>query len=148
MSTYTQFLYHIVFATKNRQPVLLPPGRPEFFLYLAGILRRRDSEILAINGVEDHVHLLVSLHPSVCLADLIKDLKLASGQWIRRKEIFPAFRYWQDGYSAFTCSVRERAAVIRYIKKQEEHHKQVSFRDELKAFLVRAGIEFDARYLP
>ena len=90
--TYTQILYHIVFATKDRVPALVKEGRPELFSYLGGILRNRKSEILAINGVDDHVHLLVSLHPMVCLADLVKDLKLGSGQWIRRNNKFRNFQ--------------------------------------------------------
>lgn len=148
MATYTQIIYHIVFAVKNRDAVLLQPGRPELFRYLAGVLKKRQSFVFIINGVADHVHLLTTLHPTVTLADLVKDLKVASSSWIKKQKLFPDFRHWQDGYSAFTVSVRERAAVIRYIEKQEAHHAQTSFRDELKALLTRAGIPFDERFLP
>ncbi|HTL53046.1 MAG TPA: IS200/IS605 family transposase [Planctomycetota bacterium] len=146
--SYTQIFYHVVFATKDRTPALIQDGRPDLFSYCAGILRNCHSEILAINGVEDHLHLLISLHPTVALADLVKNLKLASGQWLRRDNRFPHFRYWQDNYAAFTVSVRERAAVIQYIRGQEAHHKHVSFREELIEMLKRAQIRYDERYLP
>lgn len=148
MATYTQILYHIVFATKNREPVLLDAGRPELFRYLAGVLKHRQSFVFIVNGVADHIHILATLHPSVPLADLVKDMKVASSSWIKLKKQFPHFHYWQDGYSAFTVSVRERDAVIRYIESQEKHHAKTSFHDELKELLRRAGIDFDERYLP
>lgn len=100
-----------------------------------------------INGVEDHIHILTSLHPSVCLSDLVKDIKVSSSKWIKENGVFPHFTHWQDGYGAFTDNDREKKRLIEYIKKQETHHKKVSFVDEYKALLLEAGIEFDDKYL-
>jgi hypothetical protein len=100
-----------------------------------------------INGVEDHFHIFTSLHPTVCLSDLVKDIKVSTSKWMKEDGGFPAFTHWQDGYGAFTVSQSDKGAVIEYIKSQQEHHKKVSFRDELRALLVKYGVEFDERYL-
>ena len=84
---------------------------------------------------------------TVALADLIKDIKVASSQWIKEEKAFPRFSHWQDGYGAFTVSHNDKDAVIEYIKNQEEHHRQVSFKDELREFLIKHGVTFDEKYL-
>ncbi len=100
-----------------------------------------------MNGVEDHIHILASLHPSVCLADLVKDIKTGSSKWIKEKNFFPAFSNWQDGYAAFSQSFEDKDALIEYIKNQEEHHRVHSFTEELIRRLDEAGIEYDPKYL-
>ena len=105
------------------------------------------SHLYRINGVEDHVHIFTSLHPTVCLAELIKDLKVASNEWIKEQKAFPGFTNWQDSYGAFTHSNNDKDRIIEYIKNQQEHHKQESFTDEFRRLLVEAGIEFDEKYL-
>ncbi len=147
MSTYTQICYHIVFSTKNRQPVLTPARREDLFRYIWGIINNHEGHLYRINGVEDHVHILSDLHPTVCLADLVKAIKTGSSKWIKENGIFPEFGHWQDGYGAFTQSPPDKDAVIEYIKRQEEHHRCTSFVDEYRELLKRAGIEFDERYL-
>ncbi|MGH7142999.1 MAG: IS200/IS605 family transposase [Planctomycetota bacterium] len=148
MATFTQIVYHVVFAAKDRRPVFHKENREELFRYLTGVLKRRQSLLFVINGVEDHLHILTTLHPSVALADLVKDLKVSSSGWIKRKQLFPGFKGWQDGFAAFTCSARERKNVIRYIENQEEHHRRRTFREEFVAMLKLAGVEYDDRYLP
>ncbi len=147
MSTYTQIYYHIVFSTKDRAPALAADKREAFFRYTWGILKNKECHLYRINGVEDHLHILTSVHPTVCLADLVKDIKTSTSKWIKENGVFPAFTHWQDGYGAFTVSHDAKDAVIDYIKNQQEHHKKVSFRDELRGLLVRFGVEFDERYL-
>ena len=147
MSTYTQICYHVVFSTKGREPVLKAPRREELFRYIGGILKNRQSHLLRINGVEDHLHILTSLHPTVSLADLVKDIKTGSAHWNKEKSVFPMFSHWQDGYAAFTHSPREIDGLIEYIKGQEEHHRRTTFGEEYRKLLVEAGIEFDERYL-
>jgi REP element-mobilizing transposase RayT len=102
MSTYTQILYQIVFSTKEREPVLLKDNRPDLFRYIWGILKNQHCHLYRMNGVEDHPetsgHIVTHLHPSVTLADLIKDIKIASSKWIKEKGIFKNFVNWQDGY--------------------------------------------------
>ncbi len=147
MSTYTQVYYHIVFSTKDRVPSLLADKREDLFRYIWGILKNNKSHVYRINGVEDHIHILASLHPTVCLANLVKDIKTGTSKWIKENNVFPGFTHWQDGYGAFTVSHSDKDAVIEYIKNQQEHHKRGSFRDELLGLLVQFGIQFDEQYL-
>jgi len=147
MSTFTQIYYHIVFSTKNREPVLRADGREELFRYIWGIIRNKNSHLYRINAVEDHLHILSSLHPSIALADFIKDIKVASNGWIQEQKIFPHFKGWQDGYGAFTESHADKDRLIEYIKNQQEHHRKETFLDEYRRLLKEAGIEFDEKYL-
>lgn len=96
MSTYTQILYQIVYSTKYREPILTKKGRPELFKQMSGLLRNRNCHLYRINGVEDHLHIATHIHPSVALADLVKDLKLSATDFIKANRIFPDFNGWQD----------------------------------------------------
>lgn len=147
MSTYTQILYQIVFSTKNRERTLARSQRKELFNYISGILEHKKCHLYQINGVEDHLHILTHLHASVALADLVKDIKLASTKFIKEKDIFPLFNGWQDGYAAFTYSIDRKETLISYIQNQEEHHKVKSFREEYIDLLNEHGITFDEKYL-
>jgi len=147
VSTYTQILYHIVFSTKNRECSLKSGGREALLRYMWGVIKNKKSHLYRINGVEDHVHILSSLHPTVTLADFIKDIKVSSSKWIKEDGVFPGFTGWQDGYGAFTHSWPEKGALIEYVKDQKNHHATVSFRDEYRRMLEEAGIKFDERFL-
>ena len=147
MSTFTQICYHVVFSTKDREPVLLAENREQLFRYTWGILKNKDCHLDRIGGVEDHVHILTGLHPMIALAELVKDIKTGTSKWIKENAVFPGFTHWQDGYGAFTVSYSDKDAVIEYIKNQPEHHKRVSFKDELREFLVKHGVKFDEKYL-
>jgi putative transposase len=147
MSTYTQIYYHLVFLTKDRVPALLPDKRESLFRYTGGILKNKDCHLYRIGGVEDHVHILTSLHPTMALADLIREIKIGTSKWIKENAAFPNFTHWQDDYGAFAVSHNDRHDVIEYIKNQEEHHKRISFRDELRELLEKFGVSFDEKYL-
>ena len=147
MSTYTQILYQIIFSTKERKRVLLEKNRAQLFKYIWGILKKKNCHLYRINGVEDHIHIFTHIHPSVSLADLIKDIKLASSDMIKNKKIFPGFSKWQIGYGAFTCSIHEKDKVIKYVKNQVIHHKTETFIDEYWRLLKDHEIEFDEKYL-
>ena len=147
MSTYTQIYYHIVFSTKGRARVLLQSGRESLFRYVWGIIEKRRSRLYRINGTSDHLHILAALHPTVALADFVKEIKTGSSYWIKSNRVFPEFSNWQDGYGAFTHSRRDKDRLIEYIKRQEEHHRKLSFADELRALLVEAGVKFDEKRL-
>jgi REP element-mobilizing transposase RayT len=147
MSTYTQICYHLVFSTKSREPVLKADRREALFRYIWGILKNRESHLYRINGVEDHLHILTSLHPTVSLADLVKDIKTGAAHWIKEHSVFPMFAHWQDGYAAFTHSQGEIDGLIEYIKGQKEHHRRTTFVEEYRTLLLEAGIEFDERYM-
>ena len=147
MSTYTQIYYHLVFSTRDRQPVLRTDFKEDLLRYIWGIVKNRNCYLHRINSVPDHLHMLIDLHPTVDLASLVRDMKTSTTLWIRQKLQIARFPGWQDGYGAFTKSHQERDMIIEYIKNQEEHHKRVSFVDELKNLLMQEGIEYDERYL-
>lgn len=147
-STYIESCHHIVFATKGRERVLLKERREDLFRYIWGIVKNHDCHLYRINGVEDHLHILTSLHPTVALADLVKDIKVASALWIKENRAFPDFTHWQDGYGAITVSHRDRDTVIEYIKQQEEHHRTKSYLDELRDLLTAHGMTLDEQNLP
>ena len=147
MSTYTQILYQIVFSTKNRERTLLKEKRKELFKYIWGILKNKNCHMYRINGVEDHLHIATHIHPSISLSSLVKDIKLASSDYIKDKRLFEKFGGWQDGYGAFTYSIKEKDRLIEYIKNQEEHHRKKTFREEYIKLLEEHGIEFNEKYL-
>ena len=147
MSTYTQILYQIVFSTKRREKILTKDGREELFKYISGILVRKRCHLYRINGVEDHLHIVTHLHQSVALASLVKDIKLASSDYIKKNGLFPDFKGWQEGYRAFTYSIHAVRNLIEYVKNQEEHHRKETFREEFIHLLHEHGVEFDERYL-
>lgn len=147
MSTYTQILYQIVFSTKNREPLLLAENRAELYKYIWGILKNKKCHLYQIGGVSDHIHIITHLHPSISLASLIKDIKLASSDYVKSQKLFNAFNGWQDGYGAFTYAIDAKDNLINYVKSQEEHHKKKTFTDEYKELLKEHKIEFDEKYL-
>jgi REP element-mobilizing transposase RayT len=145
-STHTNLLYHIIFATKNREPVIAAEWRPRLHEYLGGAVRGLGGVPQGVGGVADHVHLLVGLKPTHCLSDFMRDLKKNSSVWISETIPVPSF-HWQEGYAAFTVSASVKASVRQYIAGQEEHHRHKTFREELVEFLKKSGIDYDERYL-
>jgi len=144
---YTQILYQIVYSTKNRKPVLKEERQAELFKYLCGILKNKKCHVYIINGVEDHIHIVTHLHPTVALSSLIKDMKIASSKWIKEKNIFSDFSGWQDKYGAFTYSIKDKDRLIEYVKNQKKHHKTKSFKEEFIELLNEHKIDFDEKYL-
>jgi REP element-mobilizing transposase RayT len=140
-------LYQIVFSTKYRTPVLTKENRPELFKYIWGILEKKKCHLYRINGVEDHIHIVTHIHPTVAIASLIKDIKVASSDFIKANGLFPDFENWQIGYAAFTYSFSAKNGLIEYVKNQEEHHKVQTFREELIELLEEHGVQFEEKYL-
>jgi len=147
MSTYTQILYQIVFSTKNREKTLLESEREEIYKYIWGILKNKKCHLYRIGGTEDHIHIVTHIHPMIAVSDLIKDIKLATSNYIKSENIFLGFNGWQEGYGAFTYAITAKDNLIEYVKNQKEHHNKVSFRDEYISLLQEHGIEFDKKYL-
>ncbi len=143
--SYTNLLYHIVFSTKDRRPFIRREWRPRIHSYLGGIIRGMNGVAEMVGGVEDHVHLLASLRPVHCVADVLRDLKRDSTNWV--KENFDCGFAWQEGYAAFTVSPSAIGSVRSYIGNQEAHHGKHSFTNELREFLGKAGIAYDEKYL-
>ena len=145
-STHFSLHYHIVFSTKDRAPILTAPWRERLHAYLGGIVREMNGVAEAVGGVADHVHLLLGLRATHCLADVVREFKASSSRWMHTDAGMPAFA-WQEGYGAFTVSPTHRDAVQRYIARQEEHHRTRTFQEEYVDFLQRGGVEYDERYL-
>ena len=139
---------HLVFSTKHRLPVFQDMAlRDQLHAYLGEISNRLDCPIIRVGGVEDHVHLLACLGRTTSLADWVKELKRASNSWVRSHfPSHPQFE-WQAGYAAFSVSQSQVDAVIKYITNQSEHHRRVSFQDEVRALLQRHGLAWDEKYV-
>ncbi len=147
MSTYTQILYQIVFSTYKREPSIVPEKKEQLFRYIWGCMEKRNCKLYRINGVEDHLHIITHLHPSQSLADLVHDIKLASGNYIKRNALFPYFNGWQKGYGAFTYTNKEKQALVQYVMNQEAHHRTVDLKDEYIGLLIAHEIEYNEDFL-
>jgi REP element-mobilizing transposase RayT len=147
MSSYRQIYYHIVFGTKSHKQTLTVEFSEEIYKYIWGIIKNKNCKLYRINGYRDHVHILSDLHPSLALADYVKEIKIASSVWIKNHGKFPNFDGWAEGYASFTISHDDRNRIIDYIKNQKEHHKTETFIDEYRRLLKEYGIEFDEKYL-
>ena len=145
-STHLSLHYHIVFGTKEHAPVIDKSWRPRLHAYLGGILKSLGGIPQAVGGVSDHVHLLVGLKATHCLADTLREVKSVSSLWVHNEIQFPSFA-WQEGYGAFTVSSSNCERVAQYIAEQEEHHRTRSFREEYLELLKRTGAKFDERYV-
>jgi len=147
MSTYTQILYQLVFSTKDRKKTLSAEKRTDLYKYIWGILKNKKCHTYRINGIENHLHIIFTLHPTVSLSSLIKDIKLSSSEYIKINSLFKHFDGWQDGYGAFTYSIKEKNRLIEYVKNQENHHKLKTFKEEFIELLDAHNIDFDEKYL-
>jgi REP element-mobilizing transposase RayT len=145
-STYLSLHFHLVFSTKDRAPFIKDKWISQLHEYLGGTVTGLGGFPQGAGGVADHVHLLVGLKATHCLADFMRELKKASSVWVH-EVIGDADFAWQEGYSAFTVSPTARGAVKHYIANQAEHHRVKSYREELIEMLHRAEVEFDERYL-
>ncbi len=138
---------HIVFSTKHREPILEPDVRPRLHEIIGGILRDHSSSLIAAGGTDDHIHLLVSLGRTISVADAVRFIKSNSSSWIHREFAHLREFQWQEGYGAFAASYSNVDAVKAYIANQEEHHRRMSYQDELRELLTRHEIEWDERYV-
>jgi REP element-mobilizing transposase RayT len=140
MSAYRQILYHIVFRTKYSEPTICSEYAPNLYKYIYGIIKNNKCVLYRINGI------LSDLHPSVALADYIKDIKVSSSKWMKASGYFPDFKGWAIKYCALTYSYKEKEIIIRYIKNQQEHHKVESFQDEITRLFKEHGIDMDEKW--
>ena len=146
VASFACLYYHLVFATKGREPLVTAEIRPRLWAYIGGVIGSQSGVALAIGGTADNVHILASLPKNRTIPDLLREIKANSSRWVH--ETFPHPRFaWQDGYAAFTISVRGLPQVKAYIERQEEHHREVGFEDEFRSFLAEHGVECDERYV-
>lgn len=144
--TYSQLLYHIVFSTKKRAPLISNDIAERLHSYLGGIVRAERAAPLEIGGVEDHVHLLIRGRTDDSLANLVRTTKSRSSLWVHQTWPDLADFAWQEGYAAFTVSASQEETVRRYIRNQREHHAKETFLSELERLLNAHGVDFDPAY--
>ncbi len=145
--TYTDLLAHVVFSTKDRTPSLDAELKVRLFPYMGGIIRELGGTSLLINGPTDHVHVLLVSPGKIALSELVGKLKANSSGWVHREFSGLGSFAWQTGYAAFSASHSQRETVLNYIANQEEHHRKVSFKEELVMFLKKHEIGYDERYI-
>ncbi len=142
--TYTKAHFHIVFSTRSRQKLIAKSVQPRLWAYMAGICSNVGMFALAIGGIEDHVHSLVELPPTMSVSKAVNLLKSNSSVWMNDQRLD---FHWQEGYGAFAVSVSNLAAVKRYVLNQEARHRNMTFQDEYIALLKKHGVEYDSRYV-
>ena len=146
-NTYTQIHIQFVFAVKHRDGLIHTSFKDELYQYISGIIKNNNHKLLAINGMPDHVHVLVGMRPTQSVSDLLQDIKGSSSKWINDKKFLRVRFEWQEGYGAFSYAKSEVNSVIRYIQNQEEHHRTKSFKEEYLMLLKDFDVEFDERYI-
>jgi len=143
--TSGNILLHFIFSTEGRRPLIKPDFRDSLFAYVGGIVCEMNDTALIINGVNDHVHLLIRSRPDHSASEIARTVKTNSSRWVREKHS-PDFG-WQTGYGVFSVSESNVVSVTRYIAEQEMHHKKRSFQEEYLAFLKKNHVEYDTRYI-
>ena len=146
-STFSQIYIQTVFAVSGRLSLITPDFKEELYKYITGIVRNKNQKLLSINGMADHIHILIGLRPAMALADLVRDIKSDSSEWINRKKLARGKFAWQEGYGAFSYGHSQLDTIIRYIQNQERHHRRRSFKNEYLALLRKFEIEFKEEYV-
>ena len=145
--TYTQIYIQLVFAVKNREAVIQPNIQNEVFSFITGTINSMGHKALAVNGLADHVHILVGLHPKMAVSDLVKEVKRSSTNFINQKNWMPGKFQWQPGFGGFSYSRSQIDQVINYIRNQKIHHKKKTFKEEYLKFLEEYKVGFNPDFL-
>lgn len=146
-NTYSQIYIHFVFAVKGRQNLISKKWKDELYKYITGIVTNEGQKLIAINGMPDHLHILLGIKPNKNTSDLIRDVKANSSRFINTKNWVAGKFEWQKGFGAFSCGQSQLDTVIHYIQEQESHHKKLNFREEYLKFLNAYNIEYNSEYL-
>jgi len=146
-NTYSKIYIQVVFAVKGRQSLIKNNWKEELYKYITGITKNKKQKLIAINGVDDHVHLFLGIKPDICLSNLIRDIKANSSSFINDRKLVKGKFNWQDGYGAFSYSHSHIDKVCKYIMNQEEHHRKKTFREEYIELLKKFQIDYDEKYL-
>ncbi|MEO8041445.1 MAG: transposase [Acidobacteriota bacterium] len=146
-NTFSQIYIQAIFAVEHRASLIRSEWKEELFKYIGGIFRNKKQKLLAIGGIEGHIHLLFGLRPSMAISDLIRDVKSDSTEFINKNGFVRGKFYWQKGFGAFSYSRSHLDAVAKYVLEQEKHHAKRSFKDEYVKLLDHFEVEYDDRYL-
>jgi len=145
--TFTQLYAQIIFSVRFRKKSLDDSFREKVHKYITGIIANRNQKLLAINSVEDHIHILIGFKPTCCISDLVKEIKTGSTNYINKNKFSKIPFYWQEGFGAFSYSKSQIGAVTGYIENQKEHHKIKTYEEEFLGFLEKFEIEYDPKYV-
>lgn len=146
-NTFSQIYIQTVFAVDGRLCLIRPEFKEEIYKYITGIVRNNGQKLISINGMSDHVHILIGLKPAMALADLVRDIKADSSNFINKKKWVRGRFSWQEGYGAFSYGHSQLDTIIRYIQNQEQHHRRRSFKDEYLTWLKKFEIPFEEKYV-
>jgi len=146
-NTFSQIYIQIVFAVKGRQSLINSEWEEELYKYISGIIKNKGQKLLAINGMPDHIHILIGMKPSCSLPELVREIKKSSNEFIKEKQFTKSNFQWQEGYGSFSYSHRSLNNVIRYIENQKEHHAKKSFQEEYIEVLNKFAVEYKEEYL-
>ena len=145
--TFANLLTHVIFSTKDREPLIAGDLKSDLLAYLGGIVRELQGKAVAANSMPDHVHMLLLLPPSVAVAEALRIMKTNSSRWVRQNRSRHRKFGWQIGYGAFSVSQSNAASLVKYIRDQEEHHQRVTSQEEFIRFLKKNGVAYDERYI-
>jgi REP element-mobilizing transposase RayT len=146
-NTFSQIYIQTVFAVSNRQSLIKPEFKEDLYKYITGIVRNQGQKLIAVNGIADHIHLLIGLKPAKALADLVREIKADSSNYINENKLIRGRFNWQEGYGAFSYGHSQLDTIIRYIRNQEKHHQRRSFKDEYLTLLRKFDITFEEKYV-
>ena len=145
--TFSKIYIHIVFGVKFRQPLIKSTWEDEMYKYITGLINNKGQKLIAINGMPDHIHVLIRLRPNCCISDLVREIKKSSTNWIKERNLTPFKFSWQEGYGVFSCNYHSVETVVKYIKNQKTHHQKNDFEKEYRTLLDTNGIEYKEEYL-
>ena len=146
-STFSQIYIQIVFAVKGRESLIHTSWEEELYKYISGIINNKEQKLISINGMPDHIHLLIGMKPTCCLSDLVREIKKSSNDFVKEKKFVKGKFTWQEGYGAFSYSHSSLDNLINYIKNQKKHHQKKTFKEEYLELLHKFEIEFKSEYL-
>lgn len=139
----TSSIFHIVINTYAREMTIPDDTREHLYRYIWSIIKSRGCKLYRINGIGNHIHMLIELSPTIALSDLVRDIKQGSSKWAKRQAYFPEFRGWGKEYGAFSCAKSDKERIVNYIINQKVHHKKKSFEEEFREILDKYGVEWN-----
>jgi REP element-mobilizing transposase RayT len=146
-NTFSKLLYHVIFSTKHREPLVTTGLREDLYSYIGGIVRKQKGMLVEIGGMPDHLHLVIRVRPDLSVAEMLRLVKANSSKWVNERTVGRGRFAWQEGYAAFTVSASQLPGVCQYVQTQADHHRSKTFQEEYIEFLRRHEIEYDEAYL-
>jgi len=145
--TYTKIYVHVIFTVQGRQNLISKQHKDELYKYITGIIQNKKQKVIAINGMPDHIHILIGIKPDIALSDLVRDVKANASSFINEKRWIMGKFNWQEGFGAFSYSHSQLDSVANYIRNQEKHHSRKTFREEYLELLKKFDVDYDPKYI-